>query len=299
MNLDEYNWIEESERAHRSVSQLTSWSACGEAFRLERVARVPQRPAAWFIQGHATHAAIEEWERSKRSITLPDLEGLYLDSYRDEEVKLMEKWPDEAHWMTGGARKGFADLSEREDRGWAQVLGYVEWAMGQSHLWEIIDVERGFRQLFGDVPVRGFIDQIALWGDGTIEPRDLKSGTKTPASALQLIVYALVIERVTGLKVRGASFVKLLNPNGRSKAATATQHLEIDLQQEAAYLNPEFLDQLFRDADRGIDAQIFLPNPTDGCDRVCGVQQWCRIKGTGTSAQQRQEGLLPLAVANN
>lgn len=293
MNLDEYNWIEESERAHRSVSQLTSYASCSEAHRLSRIAKVPQLEAAWFVQGDACHKAIERWEQD-RSISLEELEVFYVDSYVTEANKRLAVTPDQGLWLTGGNAKGFDDLTERQDRGWLQVLQYTEYARAEEHLWRVIDVEREFLVHFGDVPVRGFIDQIVEWADGTVEPRDIKSGTKTPSSAVQLITYAIAIERVVGIKVRGASFVKLANPKGRTEKTRSTQYLDVNLADEAAYINPGFLNQFYRDADRGIEAGIFIPNPTDGCERVCGVRQWCRDRGVASSAAQRQEGLIPL-----
>lgn len=295
--MAEPEWEVEIDRPHRSVSQLLSWANCGEQFRLERIAKAPQLPAGWFVQGHATHVAIEEWEKNGRETTIPDLEELYMVTYEDEADALVEKWPDEDHWLTGGRKKGFDDLSERQDRGWLQVLGYLDWARSQDHLWEVIDVERLFIQHFGVVPVKGAIDQIVQYKDeaGTLEVRDLKSGTKTPASIIQLAVYAHVVERVLGKPVESGAWVKLLNPNGRSEAAKATQLLTHTFENEPAH-DLEFLEQMFRDADRAIDAELFVPNPSDGCERVCGVSQWCRAKGFLSSAKQYPEGLLPLTV---
>lgn len=295
MDLDKLDWKADTDRTMRSVSQLTSLSSCGEQYRLQRVAKVPQRPAAWFLQGSSCHLAIEEWEKD-RDRSLVELEELYVDSYIEAANRLVEEWPDEGHWMTGGARKGFDDLEERQDRGWLQVLSYIEWGRSEEHLWKVIDTEREFITMFGEIPVRGFIDHIVEWADGSIEPRDIKSGTKTPASAIQLDTYGIAVERAMDIKIGGAAFVKLANPAGRTKKTRSTQYLPVDLEQESAYCNPAFLDQLYRDADRMIRAGTFLPNPTEGCERVCGVQQWCRIKGLGSSAGQRQEGLMPLEV---
>lgn len=295
MILVDEDWVIETDVPHRSVSQLTAYSGCGERYRLERIAKVPQRPAGWTVQGHATHEAIEAWEKD-RETSLVDLEDLYITSYRNGANALVEKWPEEGHWLTGGRKKGFEDLSEREDRGWSQVLEYITWARSQEHLWEVIDTEREFLQWFGDVPVRGFIDQIVQWKDGTIEPRDLKSGTRTPATAVQLITYAAVIERVLETKVRGVAFVKLANPSGRTEKTRETQYLPVDLSEEPAYINPDYLDQFFRDADRGITSQVFLPNADEGCERICSVSQFCRDKGWPSSTEEHLEGLLPLTV---
>lgn len=59
---------------HRSVSQVSSYAQCGEAYRLSRVAMAPSKPAAWFPHGTAYHAVIEEYENSHRQISNPALE---------------------------------------------------------------------------------------------------------------------------------------------------------------------------------------------------------------------------------
>ncbi|MDS2171579.1 PD-(D/E)XK nuclease family protein [Nesterenkonia sp. CL21] len=274
---------------HRSVSQLSSYASCGEAFRLERIAKAPARPAAWFVQGHAVHEVIEHWENSGRGMRVEDLEDLYLTSYRNEANKLVEAWPDEQHWMTGGRKKGFDDLSDREDKGWWQVLEYLNWARTQDHLWRVVESERSFDLELGGIPVRGYIDQVVEWGDGSIEVRDLKTGAKTPASNLQLSVYKLALERA-GMEVSRASYLKLPNPNARSAAGKECQLIEVDLDGEGTN-GEQVLAQMFRDADYGIREQVFLPNPTDGCERVCGVAQWCRAKGHMAAAQAHTAGL--------
>ena len=50
----------ETQIAHRSFCQFTSWLRCGKAYELERVLRVEQTPALWFIGGSAFHAAVED-----------------------------------------------------------------------------------------------------------------------------------------------------------------------------------------------------------------------------------------------
>lgn len=45
---------------HYSYSQLNSYSRCGKAYWLERIAHAPQRPAVYFTAGSALHKAIEE-----------------------------------------------------------------------------------------------------------------------------------------------------------------------------------------------------------------------------------------------
>lgn len=49
----------------RSYSQMNTWLQCGEAFRLEKILRVPRVPGLWFPAGSAVHATIEKWLRER------------------------------------------------------------------------------------------------------------------------------------------------------------------------------------------------------------------------------------------
>jgi hypothetical protein len=49
----------------RSHSQLGQYAECGEAYRLNRVMRVPSRPGWWFPGGTATHSTIELYLREQ------------------------------------------------------------------------------------------------------------------------------------------------------------------------------------------------------------------------------------------
>ena len=99
---------------HRSVSQVSSYAQCAEAYRLSRVARVPSKPAAWFTHGTAYHFTIEEYENSGRTLSRAVLESLFVDMYQGEIAKTKEQWPEESDWLTGGAKKGFKDIEDRE-----------------------------------------------------------------------------------------------------------------------------------------------------------------------------------------
>lgn len=56
---------ERSEPPHRSLSQLTDYAECGEAYRLQRIARAPRRPGWWFPGGSAVHATVERFLRAR------------------------------------------------------------------------------------------------------------------------------------------------------------------------------------------------------------------------------------------
>lgn len=280
----------EEPKPHRSVSQLLSYASCSEKYRLERIARVPQRPAAWTIGGNAVHTGIEEWEKSDRTLTADQVEDIVITDYRNRANKLIEEW-EPSYWMTGGRKKGEDDLSDREDKAVLQVRDYMVWATSQEHLWCVEDSEVEFNLEFGGVVVRGYIDQIVRRVDGSLLVRDLKSGNKVPGSPIQLAVYAHAVQDLYKEPVGGGEFAMLMNPSGRSAASQTVKLIEFDLTENPTFKRG-FLDQFFSDLERGIQGQVFLPNADDSCTRICSVSQYCRAVGTTSSAMQHQEGLL-------
>ena len=280
-------------KPHRSVSQLTTYAACSEKWRLERIAKAPQRPAGWLTQGTAAHAALEEWERSGRTISEHDLHDIYLTSYRTEANKLVEQFPEEGAWMTGGRKRGFDDLTEREERGWWQVQDYVAWAKAEAEFWRVAEVEVEFSIYLGGIEVIGFIDQITEWRNGLISPSDLKTGAKLPASPTQLIVYDHALTQMGYNTGATGDWVHLGKPGvGKTKARSVSREI-VELDQNPLHKR-ENLDQLFFDLDRGITQEVYLPNPTDACFRTCGVSQFCRAMGHPGAAESRSQGLRDL-----
>ena len=76
---------------HRSVSQLQQYTKCPMAYKLSRIDKVWQRPAAWLIQGSAVHEAIEAWEKSGRTMTLEEATEDDLESYNQMTLPAMRK----------------------------------------------------------------------------------------------------------------------------------------------------------------------------------------------------------------
>jgi hypothetical protein len=274
----------------RSFSQLTSYSQCGEAYRLERVAKAPSRPAAWFTMGTAAHLAIEEWENSGRKAKPTDLHDLYHTTY-DTEI---EKWHEEhgsySVFMTGGFKRGEDDVKDRREIGWWQVQDYQRYALQEKHLWAVVESEWEFTVEIGGVPVTGKIDQVRvnLLNDNMPYPEDLKGGAKVPDHPVQLAVYDHALRQFTKTDGR-AGFTWLGRPaRGRSKER-ATESVPVALAEWPIERIEAWVTQMHESELAG----IYLPNPTNDCQRTCGVAQFCRIKGDLPSLLERADGLVP------
>jgi hypothetical protein len=48
---------------HLSYSALTDYTKCGKLYQLNRVLKLPERPAWWSLGGRAVHAATEAHDR--------------------------------------------------------------------------------------------------------------------------------------------------------------------------------------------------------------------------------------------
>lgn len=272
---------------HRSVSQLSTYTQCSEQFRLQRIARAPERPAAWLCHGSAFHLAIEEWECSGRQMPLEAAQDLYREDYDRRIAEALEKEPDYTRWMTGGNAKGETDIEKRRVTGADQVAMYVSYAEAHADLWRILPAgprgyacELEFNIEFAGVKVLGFIDQLREYRDGRVVPIDLKSGSREPASSFQLGVYAHAIEQNLGTRpVSGAFFMPRLRRDGSLKG---------DIWHGLEVWSTEMLDRMFSDFDKAERAGIYLPNPGDSC-RTCSVADYCSVKGIPELSAQYAE----------
>jgi putative RecB family exonuclease len=261
----------------RSVSQLTSYAQCAESYRLQKVAKAPSRPAAWFTMGTAAHEAIESWEKSERRLSLGEALIIFEVAYYKGIQQQLERWPEWDSWMTGGRKGGEQDMEDRRVIGAYQVEQYVEYAEEHAAEWRIIASEVEFVIELGGVDVLGYIDQVRQYADGTIEVDDLKGGSSIPGSAFQLGVYGLAAEEYMGIKPTSAAFIKLARPatvRGKAKPTTELRH-------DLTPWTREHITRLFRDFDKAERQGIFLPNPSDRCETRCGVADYCTVPGKG------------------
>ncbi|MER7445006.1 RecB family exonuclease [Micromonospora avicenniae] len=256
---------------HRSVSQLSTFAKCGEQWRLEKIARAPSRPAAWFHQGTAVHTAIETWERGYRQDFPGDIFDLYEAEYDRLIAADMEREPNLAEWMTGGRTRAEDDIARRRVRGAEQVQGYMDYALADSgRVWRSEDglpaLETEFRLDLDGVEVVGFIDCVWQYATGQVGPRDWKTGSKLPDWPLQLGVYRIAIFELFGFLPAWGDFYMAKN-----NAPVAP----IDLTR----FTREWVTRQFKMLEEGIQAGVFLPNPGDAC-RTCGVAKFCTAVGS-------------------
>jgi CRISPR/Cas system-associated exonuclease Cas4 (RecB family) len=256
----------------RSVSQVTTLEKCGEQYRLEKIAKAPSRPAAWFHQGSAFHVALEMYEANFRQQSPAEIMQVFYDEYDTLIGESLLVHPDYRDWMTGGRTKGEDDIARRREKGAKQVADYISYSENApERVWEYMPeeaaVELPFTLHLGDVEIIGYIDLLNIWPDGQVTVRDAKTGSKRPDSAFQLGLYALGVEEVFGFKPAYGDFY--MAKDGKPDPF-------VDL---SVWGDRERLTRIFNNADQRIIQGLFNPNPGDYC-RVCGVQPFCDISGS-------------------
>jgi len=119
--------------------------------------------------------------------------------------------------------------------------------------------------MFGDVPIKGFADLVFENVDGSLTVVDLKTGKSTPDSAMQLGVYASCIEMIYGIRPQYGAYY-----SARSATLEPSEGME--------RWSIPVLTELFAQFERGLQAEIFLPNIGMSCS-TCGVRDYCFAVG--------------------
>lgn len=267
---------------HRSHSQVTSYLECGEKYRLERIAHVPQNPAWYFVGGHVVHSVTEEYDRARfagTTLSEIDIQELWHVMFRTEVMRVEQESGVELDQWRAGGRATKANPNKEDGAWWAkngasQVLWYkrfVEqndvdvWADGAG----IPGIEYVFEHELEGVVIKGAVDRI-VWHNGQLVVRDIKSGAKTPTNPLQLELYAHVLAEMFPTEPWGWADYYMTR-----KAATTPPH----------YVDParkHRLVQLYKEADDGITRGFFPPNPSAWCG-TCAVRDHCRLFGNDDS----------------
>jgi putative RecB family exonuclease len=257
-------------KTHLSYSAVNSLATCGEQFRLERVVQVPQEPAWWFIGGTAFHTASEALDRG---------------DFGDPEAAWQEAWnlacekdlagADPASVRAGG--RATKEWPKRENEDWWQAKGPGMLEEYQAYtrklaeegwqLYRITDdmpaIELQFGLEIGDVLVKGAIDRVYINPDGELVIQDLKAGSRQPDSAMQLGIYSVAFENITGMKAIVGNYYM-------ARKGEATEPVSL------LHYTKDMFAGVFATAKRMIEAEIFLPHISSLCTS-CGVRKYCTV----------------------
>lgn len=259
---------------HVSYSQISTYSKCGEQYRLERVVKAPSRPGWALPGGSAVHSATQVWDESLLGGTLLDnYKELFEEAFDREIADSVERsgFPKEEFRASGRKSKEWPD-KETEDW-WRQhgptfVASWAAWRLNSP--WEIATmpdgspaIEANVNPTLGGVPVKCYIDRVMVTGDGELVICDLKTG-REPDSTLQLGTYRAALATV-GVDVTYGSYWM---------ARTGMNTPAVDLTK----YTPAYLDHWYGTARRGMEAGIFTPNVSSMCNS-CAVKDSCFAYG--------------------
>ncbi|MFJ2244870.1 RecB family exonuclease [Streptomyces sp. NPDC087862] len=250
----------------RSVSQTQQYEDCAWRFYLQRVERVIPRPAAWSHHGTAFHAVAEAFELSDRAMTAEEAVERFSDRYSALINKSLDQEPDTDRWMSATGSGG-DDIERRYVLGQQQVQRYVEWAADHpTETYVTPDGKPGLELYFvielGGVKVRGYIDQLVRDPDGSVRPRDWKTGTMK--SKFQLYTYGVAVRKLYDEEVNKADWYLAKNGN-LSRVVKLDEVREEDVAERYAAM------------DAGVKRGDFPASPGFSC-RFCDVSHACSFK---------------------
>lgn len=248
--------IAEPAPRYMSVSRLNTYLECSMKYKLHYVDHAPELQAPWFWQGTAVHAVMETfWCGVDDEETLY---ATYSEAWMTEENEAREIEPDPDKWITGTVtRKGAKDAAQRFHKGFQQYHDWIDWTR-ESGL-NILEDEDGvpavevpFELPLGNVVVRGRIDEVLVDWDGTMIVQDPKTGTKQPETAVQLEVYRLAAMMVYSRECYTGQFWMAKDKGPK-------------VHQLGIKYSPELLTEMFENARRGIEAEVFIPRESGAC----------------------------------
>lgn len=267
--------------AHISYSALDTYISCGQRYYLSRIEKVAEQPAWWFVAGNAVHSATEEIDRAYPSdaelaaaaATGPDT-NVFSDAFDrafQAEIDRVEQESNvpRSEWRSGGrASKAWPD---KENYDWwvangpAMVKSWVSWRLGSG--WSIAEFDGNHAIEFeidfpigDDFFVRMIIDRVMVNGSGELAVIDLKSGSRSPSSDLQLAVYATGMDRMLGVRPQYGAY-------WMAREGTSTPLADLD------HLSSDRVVSMLKMFDTARKSQIFLPNLKE-C-HYCGVAEHC------------------------
>ena len=178
-----------------------------------------------------------------------------------------------SEWRTSGrATKAYPDKENDiwwSDNGPKMVDDFIQWWTNSGwSVWSYKDVpqiEGEYNVMFGDILVKSFIDLIAITPDGEVVVVDYKTGSYMPDTNMQLGLYACAVQSVTGIRPTKGYFY-----NARQ-----------GIMEEAGDMSRwtvQLFTELFAQFERGVQAEIFLPNLGMMC-KSCSVKDYCYAYG--------------------
>lgn len=203
-----------------------------------------------------------------------DLQSAFNDAWHKEvDLRFKESGVPPAEWRSAG-RKSKEWPDKENDEFWkamgpGMAQSYIDWRNeSEWRIWEPQEgmpaIELGMRVPIGGVTVKAVVDRVFITPSGELVIVDLKTGSRTPDSDLQLGFYACAIEVAFGVRPKWGGYYK--NRDGKLLPLIDLDHYSLEL-----------LAYWLRDYARAREQGIYLPNLGGHCN-TCGVAFACAAK---------------------
>lgn len=250
---------------HRSISQLKTYTRCGLLYKLERLERLGEFPAAWTALGSAFHETYHEWELSDRQT---DWGAEFAIRYDQLIERARSDQPDLKLWGRPPGMSVDKSIVHYRKRGLEKDVPQYRSRCEESS-WEVVALEQEFSIDLDGIVVNGAIDRIQEYpGDG-LALEDLKTGSPDDEDdSRQLEFYGFVGNALFDYGIRNVRywFTKLDRPGKWIKLSKPRDY---------------WVEQ-FHLLNEVIEGGIFLPNPGKKC-QLCSVKPWCSSQTATTN----------------
>ena len=189
-----------------------------------------------------------------------------------QQEQLKKTGVDQALWKAAG-RATKANPNKEDGEWWnangpAMVQRWIDWREGH-HGWRIYEhmgtpaIELGINPIWNDVPVQMHIDRVMVNPDGELVVVDIKTGSRTPTSDLQLAFYAAGMESVLGIRPKWGTY-------WMAREGTTSELIDLDK------FPTEWVIDIVTKFDKARKEGIFVPNFSHCV--MCGFKTTCKYK---------------------
>lgn len=249
-----------------SHSAMNTWLSCGWSYYLSRIQQVPQNPSYWLVGGKSVHTATEIYDALPPLANDFNSTAVFTAQWNKEYAELDNGM---AFRAGGRATKAYPNKEDTQwwlDNGPKMVDFWIQFRQDSGYqLFTTPDgkpaIETELIEAIKGVKVRGFLDRLMVSPHGELTVIDIKSGSRPPMSDTQLGIYAIMVEKVFGIRpVKGAYWM----------ARTGELTLPVDL---SSYTESR-VGSSFGAFKKAVEASIFIPAPGFMCG-TCSVNAAC------------------------
>lgn len=252
---------------HTSYSAVSSFTSCGEKYRLNKVVHAPEQGAWWSFGGTAVHSVTEKFD-------LADLTD-DTDGFEDDIPSMFEVELEKAI-----ADRPAADLpfraSKGQDRDWwlkngpAMCERYITWRRETG--WQLYTTPNGTPAIelkvqaeIGGLPILAYIDRLFVVG-ASIVVTDIKTGSRAPSDPSQLGWYKVLVEETLGVPVDAGCY-------WMARKGEHTEPVPLDI------YTPAYLERIVAPFKIARETGAYVANPASTLCGVCGYAYACFAKG--------------------